>query len=146
MAHPESRTARLEGRAEPEYFAEPAASPVEAEFTVNTRAVVPEQAVYRTVVLSSVNPFSQLTGRDPGKFKLLVIALSNPVYLCESPEMAMDVVNYVVNLSGTDVYTSGAYIPVGVPVPLENTGPLYAAVSTTESVSPVAVIVQRFGS
>jgi hypothetical protein len=113
------------------------------EFTVPVKPDVAEECVPRTQILSAANPFLQILPRDMRRSRAVVIPVTNPVYLCESPDLASQIAAYVI-AGGTAVQPMGAYLPTSVGVPLDHRDAMWAVVSTTASTSPVTVIVQRF--
>jgi hypothetical protein len=112
-------------------------------YTVPVRIETPEECVPRTQVLSVTNPFMLILPRDMRRCRAVIIPVTNPVYLCESPDTASQIAAYAI-AGNTAVTSMGAYLPVNVGVPIDHRDVMYCAISSTASTSPVSVIVQRY--
>ena len=122
--------------------AQPESEPTFA-YTVPVRVETPEECIPRTSLLSSTNPVMQILPRDMRRCRAVIIPITNPVYLCESPDLASQIATSVIGGS-TAITSMGAYLPVSVGVPIDHRDVMYAAISTTASTSPITVIVQRY--
>jgi hypothetical protein len=114
-------------------------------FTVPVRVENPEECIPRTIILSAANPVLPIMPRDMRRLRAIIIPVANAVYLTESQELAAQIAAYIAG-GGTAVVGMGSYLPVGQPVPLDHRDTMWAAVTTTASVSPVTVIVQRYAT
>lgn len=94
--HPGSR---LDGVSQANAHAYPDVSEFAAEvqgdkFTVATRNQIADTATYRTVTLNAANPYLLVSPQDPTRYRATFIPNSaGCLYLCESKELAMAVVN-----------------------------------------------------
>lgn len=111
---------------------------------VDTKSLMPEEAVPRTMQLSASNPFAQLLPRDMRRRRAVIIPVSNDIALAENKEMASQAYAGLVNGNSVSTFGMTAYIPKGTVVTIEHRDLMWAVVSTTASTSTVTVIVERY--
>jgi hypothetical protein len=98
-----------------------------------------DAGTFKTVVLSSANPYRMAIPEDNTRRVARIIAIDNPVILCHSENQAQDASNQV-----TDVpQPNGGYIPVGLVVPVTCHSVVFVAATTTASESRVFVSIER---
>jgi hypothetical protein len=98
-----------------------------------------DTGTFKTIVLSSANPYRMALPEDNTRRVARIIAIDNPVVMCQSENQAQDPANQV-----TDVpQPNGGYIPTGLVVPVTCTSVLFLAATTTASVSRVFVSIER---
>lgn len=113
--------------------------PVEVSGTVSTKPRASDECNPRTIALAA-GAQRQLIGQDPGRKRVVIIAIDNPVVLCASQSLASDPANQVTSAPSP----TGGWLPVGVPVPVETTAALYVANSSSSATSRVTVIAERY--
>lgn len=112
--------------------------------TVAVHSDMPELCIPRTMQLSAINPVVQLLPQDMRRRRATIIAVTNPVLLAETIELAQNAATFVQGGGSAPTFQGTAYIPTGVAVTIEHRDVMYAAVSTTASTSPVTVITERY--
>lgn len=112
-------------------------------YVLATRIETPSECIPRTANLSTNVPFTRLLPEDQGRWRAIITAIANPVYLTETFELAQQLAAAVA-AGQTAVDMRGAWCPVGVGYPLQHKGEMFAVVTTLATVSPVSVITERF--
>lgn len=98
-----------------------------------------DTGTFKTIVLSSANPYRIALPEDNTRRVARIIAIDNPVILCHSENQAQDPGNEV-----TDVpQPNGGYIPTGIVVPVTCHSVVFVAATVTESESRVFVSIER---
>lgn len=132
-------------RAAREAQAENAAQAIDnrAYKAVKTADEMPEVAATRTVYVSTATGVVPLVGTDMLRRRLVVTTLDEPVVLAPDLGSANDGNNEAVGTAGATVNASGAVIPVGVPVVLENRSAWFL-VPTSATPTRVSVIAESY--
>lgn len=95
------------------------------------------RGTYSTVVVNTAtNVYQQILPVDPNRTEAQVLAVDNPVVLCQNETMAQSAANQV---SGTP-FPVGSYLPANYDRPILNGDELWV-VATTNTNSRVSVIV-----
>lgn len=96
----------------------------------------PDIGTARTVTLSSANPVLMVLPNDAKRRSAVIIAVDNDIYLTNDQNVAS-------NVQGAATNGQAFYLPKGIYVPVDNSGELYAACTTTSSSSRVSVLVNK---
>ena len=104
-------------------------------FDINVRVDSPEHTNPYCVSLSSKNTSLLLLPHDPKRVIAQVLAPDNDVWICGSQEIAQAV-------EGATTGSSAFYLPKGVVLPISGKGAVWAACTTTASVSRISVLTQ----
>lgn len=121
----------------------PAPGPGPARYVLAARIETPSECIPRTAILTATNPFVRLLPEDQDRWRAIITAIANPVYLTQTYELAQQLAAAVIG-GQTAVDGRGAWCPTGTGYPLQHKGELFAVITTTASVSPVSVITERF--
>jgi hypothetical protein len=100
-----------------------------------------DAGTFKTVVLSSANPYKMALPEDNTRRVARIIAIDNPVVLCHSENQAQDPSNEVTSVP----QPNGGYIPTGIVVPVTSHSVVFVACTTTASESRVFVSIERDG-
>jgi hypothetical protein len=104
-------------------------------------SLAPETGGARTVTLSAANLALPVLPRDTTRRSAVILAVDNDVYLSNDPGQAMTAAS-----SGGATAQGVFYLPKGIGVPWQNTDQLWAAVTTTGTVSRVSVMASFKGA
>ena len=98
-----------------------------------------DAGTYKTVVLSSANPYRMALPEDNTRRVARIIAIDNPVILCHSENQAQDANNEVTDTPAPN----GGYIPTGVVIPVTCHSVVFVAATTTATESRVFISIER---
>jgi hypothetical protein len=98
-----------------------------------------DAGTFKTIVLSAANPYRIALPEDNTRRSARIIAIDNPVVLCQSESQAMDAANEVTDTP----QPNGGYIPTGIVVPVTCHSVVFIAATTTASESRVFVSIER---
>jgi hypothetical protein len=101
----------------------------------------PESGIATTVTLSTANPVLQLLPRDTTRRSAVLLAVDNDVYVSTSPSVAS-----AAAASNGATFEGAFYLPAKIGVPWQSTAPLWAAPTTTASVSRISVMASYKGA
>lgn len=104
-------------------------------------SLAPDIGTARTVTLSANNPVLPLLPADTTRRSAVVLAVDNDVYLSNDPGQAQNAA-----ASGAATAEGVFYLPAGIAVPWQNTGQLWAAVTTTGTSSRISVMASFKGA
>jgi hypothetical protein len=113
--------------------------PVHVVKDATRRSPKPKRAagIYRTVVLTASAPVRNLLATSPGRYSVLVQAISNDVVLAATEAQAQDAYNEVTGLPNPDGYLL-AHANTA-PTPLETTETLWCAAAAYPAIVTLAV-------
>jgi hypothetical protein len=137
------RTARAAGQAAPDEFAaqlhqndlESVSRPLT---TVSVDPERPECAIFRTLVLQPVQA-RQLVPRDPRRRRAMIMAIDEPVIICNTQDQASS----PDNLAAAVPYPAGFWLPAGIPVYLESRDLAWAFNPNATTPTRVSVMTER---
>lgn len=104
--------------------------------TGTARVANADTAAYSTRVLSSTNPAVMVLPQDPQRYRAVVIASADTVYLCATREAAQEVA-----INGS--VTAGALLPANVAVELFSKEQVWAA-NSSATTATITVIAERY--
>jgi hypothetical protein len=116
---------------------QPSMTPVPVRGSV--RSAVPGDGVYRTMVLQP-GQFRQFLPQDPQRARAVVVAIDEPVILCDNKELASNPDNQV----AVTPYPTGFWLPAGLPLVIENRGLVWACNPNQATATRVSVLTERY--
>jgi hypothetical protein len=130
----------MEQAAEP-----PEAKPLDQSHAPMPLSVLPTKAegadsgTFKTVVLTANNPYKMALPEDNTRRKATIIAIDNPVVLCQAEEQAQ----YPSNQVALVPFPNGGYLPINVPVTVTSHTVVFVAATTTATASRIFVALER---
>jgi hypothetical protein len=103
--------------------------------------LAPETGTARIVTLSTANPVLPLLGADTSRRAATLLAVDNDVYVSHDFNLATQAA-----ASAGATFDGCGYLPAGIAVPWESSGPLWAAVTTTGTSSRITVMASFRGN